>query len=80
MPSSIVPKAPVLHSTTTRMAPNNTARVVQSAEMTEEERQAPGAAWEATVTKGMKETEKQMIFQWICILMVGIAVYGYFYT
>lgn len=64
----------------TRMAPKKTARVVQSAEMTEEERQAPGAAWEATVTKGMKETEKQMILQWICILMVGIAVYGYFYT
>ncbi|ROV95504.1 hypothetical protein VPNG_08902 [Cytospora leucostoma] len=58
------------------MAPNKTARVMQTAEMTEEERRAPGASWEATVTEGMKETEKQMIFQWIFIVIVGIAVYG----
>lgn len=48
--------------------------------MTEAERSAPGAAWEATVTKGMKETENEMILQWVSIVMIGIAIYGYFYT
>lgn len=49
------------------------------AEMTEEERNAPGAAWEATVTKGMKETESEMFLQWISIVMIGLAVAGYLY-
>lgn len=50
-----------------------------TAEMTEEERNAPGAAWEATVTKGMKETESEMFLQWLSIIMIGVAVAGYLY-
>lgn len=50
-----------------------------SAEMTEAERNAPGAAWEATVTKGMKETESEMFLQWLSIIMIGLAVAGYLY-
>lgn len=62
------------------MAPNKTGRVTSGAEMTEAERTDPNAAWEATVTKGMKETENEMILQWVSIVMIGIAVYGYFYS
>lgn len=59
-------------------APQNKSK--SSAEITEEERASPDAAWEATVTKGMKETENEMILQWISIVMIGIAVFGYLYT
>lgn len=31
------------------------------------------------MTKGMKETESEMIMQWVSILMIGLAVFGYFY-
>lgn len=50
-----------------------------SAEITEAEKSSPDAAWEATVTKGMKETEGEMILQWLSILMIGLAVFGYMY-
>lgn len=50
-----------------------------SAEITEAERNDPNAAWEATITKGMKETESEMFLQWISIVMIGVAVAGYFY-
>ncbi|KAH8763288.1 hypothetical protein F5883DRAFT_716257 [Diaporthe sp. PMI_573] len=46
------------------------------AEITEEERNDPNAAWEATITKGMKETESEMFLQWISIIMIGVAVAG----
>lgn len=49
------------------------------AEITEAERNDPNAAWEATITKGMKETESEMFLQWISIVMIGVAVAGYFY-
>lgn len=62
------------------MASSKKEPVNTGAEMTEAERSAPGAAWEATVTKGMKETENEMILQWVSIVMIGIAIYGYFYT
>ena len=62
------------------MAPNKTARLASTAEMTEAERNDPNAAWEASVTEGMKETEHQMMIQWVSIVMIGIAVYGFFYT
>ncbi|ROV95971.1 hypothetical protein VMCG_07978 [Cytospora schulzeri] len=58
------------------MASSKKVRVTSGAEMTEAERSAPDAAWEATVTKGMKETENEMILQWVSIVMIGIAVYG----
>ncbi|KAI7778197.1 hypothetical protein LA080_002544 [Diaporthe eres] len=41
------------------------------AEITEAERNDPNAAWEATITKGMKETESEMFLQWISIIMIG---------
>lgn len=62
------------------MASSKKEPVASGAEMTEAERSAPDAAWEATVTKGMKETESEMLLQWVSIVMVGIAVWGYFYT
>lgn len=62
------------------MASGKTARVASGAEMTEAERTDPNAAWEATVTEGMKETEHQMMIQWVSIVMIGLAVYGFFYT
>lgn len=49
------------------------------AEITEAERNDPNAAWEATITKGMKETESEMFLQWISIIMIGAAVAGYWY-
>lgn len=58
----------------------NRSKVASSAEITEAEKSSPDAAWEATVTKGMKETESEMIMQWIAILMIGLAVFGYMYT
>lgn len=63
------------------MAPNKTkpTKTASSAEITEEERSAPDAAWEATVTKSMKETESEMMIQWVSIVMIGIAVFGYLY-
>lgn len=61
------------------MASSKKAAVTTGAEMTEAERTAPDAAWEATVTKGMKETENEMIMQWVAIVVIGIAIYGYFY-
>lgn len=51
-----------------------------SAEITEAEKSSPDAAWEATVTKGMKETENEMIIQWVSIVMIMLAVFGYLYT
>lgn len=51
----------------------------KGAEMTEAERNAPGAAWEATVTKGMKETESEMVLQWLSVIVIGVAVAGYVY-
>ncbi|KUI73317.1 hypothetical protein VM1G_11912 [Cytospora mali] len=45
------------------MPAKKTVRVTTGAEMTEAERADPNAAWEATVTKGMKETENEMILQ-----------------
>lgn len=53
---------------------------VSSAEISEAERTDPNAAWEATVTENMKDTESQMILQWISVLMIGVAVFGYLYT
>lgn len=58
----------------------NKLKTTSSAEITEAEKSSPDAAWEATVTKGMKETESEMIMQWISIAMIGLAVFGYLYT
>lgn len=58
----------------------NKLKTTSSAEITEAEKSSPDAAWEATVTKGMKETENEMIMQWISIFMIGLAVFGYLYT
>lgn len=55
-------------------------KTASSAEITEAEKSSPDAAWEATVTKGMKETEGEMILQWVSMLMIGLAVFGYLYT
>lgn len=55
-------------------------KTTSSAEITEAEKSSPDAAWEATVTKGMKETENEMIMQWVSIFMIGLAVFGYLYT
>lgn len=63
----------------TQMARKAT-KTASSAEISEAERTDPNAAWEATVTQGMKETESQMVLQWVSVLMVGVAVYGYLYT
>jgi hypothetical protein len=54
-------------------------RKPSGAEITEAERTDPNAAWEATITKGMKETESEMLLQWISIIMIGLAVAGYMY-
>lgn len=56
-----------------------TKKTASSAEITDAEKSSPDAAWEATVTKGMKETEGEMILQWVSILMIGLAVFGYMY-
>lgn len=61
------------------MAPSTKTKTARSAEITEAEKSSPDAAWEATVTKGMKETESEMILQWISVLMIGLAVFGYLY-
>lgn len=61
------------------MASSDQTPTKSGAEMTEAERTAPDAAWEATVTKGMKETENEMMLQWVSIVIIGLAVYGYFY-
>lgn len=58
-------------------APKDKTR--SGAEISDAERSDPDAAWEATVTKGMKETEGEMMLQWASIVMIGIAVLGYFY-
>lgn len=58
----------------------NKNKTVSSAEITEAEKSSPDAAWEATVTKGMKETENEMIIQWVSIVMIMLAVFGYLYT
>lgn len=58
----------------------NKIKPTSSAEITAAERADPDAAWEATVTEGMKETESQMILQWVSVLMIGVAVFGYLYT
>lgn len=57
----------------------NKSKTVSSAEITEAEKSSPDAAWEATVTKGMKETETEMIMQWVVILVIGLAIFGYMY-
>lgn len=51
-----------------------------SAEISEAERTDPNAAWEATVTQGMKGTERQMVLQWLSVAMVVVAVLAYIYT
>lgn len=61
------------------MAPKTKSKAASSAEITEAEKSSPDAAWEATVTKGMKETESEMVLQWISILMIGLGVFGYIY-
>lgn len=62
------------------MAPNTkTKKAASSAEITDAEKSSPDAAWEATVTKGMKETEGEMILQWVSIVIIGLAVFGYMY-
>lgn len=58
----------------------NKIKPASSAEITEAERMAPDAAWEATVTESMKDTETQMVLQWVSVLMIGVAVFGYLYT
>lgn len=61
------------------MAGNKT-KPASSAEISEAERTDPAAAWEATVTENMKDTESLMILQWVSVLMIGVAVFGYLYT
>lgn len=58
----------------------NANKPVSSAEISEAERSDPNAAWEATVTESMKDTESQMILQWVSVVVIGVAVFGYLYT
>lgn len=60
------------------MAPTK-RKQVSSAEITEAEKSNPDVAWEATVTKGMKETESEMIVQWAAIIIIGLVVFGFMY-
>lgn len=61
------------------MGSKTKTKSASSAEITEAEKSSPDAAWEATVTKSMKETESEMVLQWASILMIGLAVFGYVY-
>lgn len=57
----------------------NKVKPASSAEISDAERTDPNAAWEATVTEGMKETESQMVLQWLSVVIVGAAIAGYLY-